>query len=213
MLVSMKKVAITGGLASGKSSVSHFFQELGACVISADQIVHQLLNNDKQIVQRVLEIFGPEVLVNDSPSSKNQKLDRSKIAEKAFQQPKLLQDLEKLLHPAVHEEIEKQFKKACLDKTFKLFIAEIPLLFEKGEDVFYDMTIAVMSSSEECAKRFALSSNSTQGEYERRMAHQFTNEEKAAKATYVLDNNGSLEQLRSHVQKLYEKIVNPNRES
>src|SRR6478672_5591088 len=95
-----KKIAVTGGLSSGKSTVCQFFREFGAYVTNADEIVHRLLTPEKSVGQQVINLFSEDILTNGQ-------IDRSKIAEKAFSNPKLLQALEDLVHPIVQHEIEK----------------------------------------------------------------------------------------------------------
>jgi dephospho-CoA kinase len=201
----LKKIAITGALACGKSSAGRFFSDLSAYVVSADAIVHDLLSNNCTIIDNVVSLFGAEIAA-PSVAGKLQ-LDRSKIAQRAFAEPRLLRKLEELLHPAVQQEIEKQYRHACQQQGFTLFVVEIPLLFEISAEEYYDVTIAVTSDPQQRIQRFMDRTGSNEQEYYRRMACQLPSEEKAARATYTLVNNGSLEQLRAAVQELYNKIT------
>src|SRR5262245_55950333 len=99
----LKKVAVTGGLSCGKSSVCRIFKELGAYVVSADDIVHQLLTPQTKPGQQVIELMGSDIVVD-------QHIDRSKIAKKVFGNLKLLKSLEQILHPAVRHEIDKKYQ-------------------------------------------------------------------------------------------------------
>lgn len=200
----LKKVAITGGLSCGKSSVCQIFKELSAYVVSADEIVHWLLQEDSDIGRQVIELFGPEIIADRSIAAF---LDRSIIAKKAFQQPKQLQALEKLLHPAVNAEIEKQYHHACSLPTVKLFVAEIPLLFETHAEHYFDATIAVVADTKLCLERFTQATGYNESEYHRRMSRQLSSEDKAAKATYVLYNEGSLLQLRLQAEELFKSLT------
>ena len=119
-MLTLKKVAITGGLSCGKSSVCRLFKELGAHVVSADEIVHQLLSSTKRLGQQVIELLGDDIVVDG-------KIDRNIIAKKVFEDKILLHSLEKLIHPVVLNEIEKQYQQISNQGTFPLFIAEIPL--------------------------------------------------------------------------------------
>lgn len=202
----LKKVAITGGLACGKSSVCQIFKELSAYVVSADEIVHRLLQEDPDIARQVIELFGPEVIAGRSDNDATL-LDRSIIAKKAFQQPKQLQALEKLLHPAVNAEIEKQYQNACSQSTVKLFVAEIPLLFETHGERFFDATIAVVADPKLCLERFTQRTGYNESEYHRRMNRQLSSEDKAAKATHILYNEGSLMQLRLQAEELFKSLT------
>ncbi|MBA3603727.1 MAG: dephospho-CoA kinase [Parachlamydiaceae bacterium] len=198
----MRKIAVTGTLSSGKSTVCQLFKELGAYVVSADEIVHQLLVSGTKIGQQVIDIFGDEILTNGQ-------IDRSKIAKKAFRDPVLLQALEKLIHPQVRNQIEREYQ-CCTIATYPLFVAEIPLLFETNWDVDYPVTIAVIAKPELCKQRHEKNKNiSNESDYQQRSKRQLGADEKACKATYVIYNNGSLEMLRANVANIFE-LLTPN---
>lgn len=201
MLV-LKKVAVTGGLACGKSTVCRIFKNLGAHVVSADEVVHLLLSPETNLGKKVIELIGSDILIDH-------KIDRSKIAKKVFNQPKLLKELEGLLHPLVQEEIEKQYQQALSKHTATLFVAEIPLLFEVGTEHFFDFTIAVLADPEVCLQRFKTSTGNDDAEYRRRSEKQLSPEEKVRKADYVIYNNGSLELLQNAVNQLYDQLCVP----
>lgn len=199
-MLNLRKVAVTGGLSSGKSSVCRFFKELGAYVMSADEIVHQLLSPDTNLGQKVIHLIGSDILINHQ-------IDRTKIAEKVFNQPELLKSLEELLHPAVREQIEKKYEEIRRDQSAPLFVAEIPLLFETGSVYSFDSVIAVVSDEKECKNRFQRSTGKNGQEFEKRAARQLSMEQKAQKADIVIHNNGSLEELKSIVKKIYTKLI------
>ncbi len=103
-MLKLRKVAITGGLSCGKSSVCRILKEFGAYVVSADKIVHQLLSSDTNLGQKIVDLLGTSVLVN-------QKLDRSRIARIVFHDLELLKALEALVHPAVYRELNRDYQK------------------------------------------------------------------------------------------------------
>lgn len=201
-MLALRKVAVTGGLSCGKSTVCHFFSELGSKVVYADEIVHQLLKPETLLGQKVIELLGPNILTKGQ-------IDRSKIASKVFANPKQLHSLEKLLHPIVYEEIEKEYNSAVQDKDITLFIAEIPLLFESGGNKFFDTIITITAPLEQCWERFLNSTGYEREEFDRRMANQMDPLEKAKRANYIIRNNGSLDQLKQEVNKLYETLNTP----
>lgn len=205
----LKKIAVTGGLASGKSIVCRFFNELGAYVVSADEIVHQLLSSPTALTQEVVDLFGPEIIVNGQ-------IKRSQVAKIAFQQPTLLKSLEDLLHPAVRDEIDKHYLRAASTCAYPLFVAEIPLLFETGADQLYDDTVAVIADEELCMQRYEEATGCDANEYHRRMARQLSQAAKASKAGNVIVNNGSLAELKAAAEDLYKKLstkdLNPPRQ-
>lgn len=200
-MLKLKKIAITGGVASGKTSVCRFFEELGAYVASADAIVHELLTPDTDLGQQLIRQLGPEIVENGQ-------ISRKVVAEKAFKDPKTLKKLEELLHPAVLKKIEKFYLSACKAGTYSSFVVEIPLLFEIGADKFYDVVIAVLSDEAKARKRFE-QAGFQKTEYDLRMSRQLKPEQKATKAHYTILNNGSLADLRNEVVQLNRNIHNP----
>ena len=197
-MLKLKKIAITGGVASGKTTVCQFFKELGAYVVHADAIVHELLNPDTDLGQQVIRQFGTEIIENGQ-------ISRRIIAEKVFKDPKQLQKLEELLHPAVLQKIEERYTAACDKGYYSSFVVEIPLLFEIGADKFYDMVVAVMTDEAKAKKRFE-QAGFQKTEYDLRMSRQLKPEQKAAKSHYTIHNNGSLEDLQREVIKLNQMI-------
>lgn len=195
-MLKLKKLAITGGLSSGKTTVCRFFKELGAFVVNADEIVHNLLVPGSIVGQQVIQLFGSNIVENNS-------LNRKKIAEQAFLDIKLLKALEALIHPVVFAEIEKKYQQAKQASKYPLFVAEIPLLYELFKQDDFDIVITVTSDLSICRQRFIKQTHQTIKEFEQRMAQQVSPKQKAKKSDYVIKNNGSLADLRDQVTKLY----------
>ncbi len=196
-MLKLKKIAITGGVASGKTTVCQFFQELGAFVVNADNIVHELLTPDTDLGQQIIRQFGPEII-------KNGQISRRILAEKAFKDQKQLKKLEELIHPAVLKKIERLYAAACQGK-YTSFVVEIPLLFEIGAAKDYDVVVAVLAEEAQARKRFE-QAGFQYSEYDLRMNRQLKPEQKAAFAQYIIHNNGSLDELRQEVIKLNQNI-------
>lgn len=195
-MLKLKKVAVTGGLSCGKSSVCQLLKELGAYVISSDEVVHLLLSPETKVGQRVIELLGPDIVVKG-------RIDRSQIARKVFGNETLLRSLENLLHPAVTAEVEKQYALIEYSGRYPLFIVEVPLLFETDSNRFFDVNVAVVAEPEICLQRFILNKGYDKSEYEKRMARQLAIQEKAKLADYVIANNGNREELRENVKALF----------
>lgn len=197
-MLTLKKVAVTGGLASGKTSVCRILESCGAYVISADAIVHQLLSPHTKVGQQVVSLLGSTV-------SNEQGFDRKEIARLVFSDPEKLRALEKILHPTVFEEIEKQYYQVKDQTQYSLFVAEIPLLYEseKGR-AFFDVVIAVISDPELCCNRYG-----SRQDYGLRMNAQYSQEQKAALADFVVINNGKKEELKQNVINLFLKELHP----
>jgi dephospho-CoA kinase len=188
-----KKIAVTGGIASGKSTICHLFEELGAFVVSADKIVHQLLVPTTQLGKDVIALLGPDIVVDET-------LSRERIAQEVFRAPHLLRELEKRIHPEVQKVIEAQYKAASQTNT-SLFVAEVPLLYEARLEPFYDKVIVVTCDEKSCRKRFG-----DDEEYLRRSQRLMPIEEKIKKADLVIENNGTLENLRKTIQFTYNDL-------
>jgi len=189
-----RKIAVTGGIASGKSTVCHLFEELGAYVVSADEIVHQLLVPTTQLGKDAIALLGADIVVDKT-------LSRGRIAQKVFRFPHLLQRFEELIHPEVQRVIETKFRIAS-QTDIPLFFAEVPLLYEAGLEVFYDKVIVITCEEKECKKRFRYDEE----EYLRRSGRLMPIEMKILKADLVIDNNGCLEHLRQTIQITYNSL-------
>ncbi|MCH9614450.1 MAG: Dephospho-CoA kinase [Chlamydiia bacterium] len=181
----MKKVAITGGLASGKTEVGRLLKEQGAYLVNADAIVHRLLTENQDVIKSVIKIFGEGIIENGV-------INRKKVAKIAFANREKLLALESLLHPLVYQEIEDEAKKCESD----IFAAEIPLLFESKNRYNFDQTLVVHTKEELAIKRSKL----TQKEYQDRMARQLPIEDKVKRATFVIENNEDLNALEKNVK-------------
>lgn len=192
--IKLKKIAVTGGIASGKSTVCHLFEKLGALVVSADAIVHQLLVPTTQLGKEVIAILGDDIVVNGT-------LSREKIAQKVFSSPHLLKELEKLIHPEVHRVIEAKYK-AASPTTHSLFIAEVPLLYEAHLEDFYDEVFVVVCDEKKCKER----SKYSEKEYLQRSQRLMPIQEKIKKCDRVIDNNGTLEELHLTIQHIFNDL-------
>lgn len=193
----MKKVAITGGLSSGKSTVCRFLKDLGAYVVSADEIAHRLLSFDPRVKEKVVNLLGTDVLTHDQ-------LNRQAIAKKVFSQPTQLESLENILHPLLFHEIESEYQAIKNAPNYNLFVAEIPLLYETKNEALFDAVVSVLAKEDLCQKRF---NNLREKEgFAARMLRQIPPEEKAKKADFVVLNNGHLEDLQEEVKKLAEQL-------
>lgn len=195
----MRKVAVTGGLSCGKSTVCQFLREFGAFVISADQIVHQLLSPATPLGKEVLQLLGQEIVIDGE-------ISREAIAKKVFSDPALLKALETLLHPAVQNEIERRYQEIKNDPSTPLFVVEIPLLFESALDWDFNTTLAVVSNESLCRKRF-VAQGGDKATYEGRASRQLSMKEKSDRADQTIENSGTLDELKQATHALYNELI------
>ena len=200
-MLKLKKVAVTGGISSGKSLVCQYLSEFGAYVVDADKIVHKLLNPETELGQQVIALLGERILRDNT-------IDRSRVAKLVFLNPRLLKSLENLLHPPVYEEIDRLYNTIASQKAPPpLFVAEVPLLFETGGDTHFDTTIAVVSVQEQCWERYRDATGNEREDFNRRAACQLPQHLKAEKADIVIHNEGSIELLKEQTKKIYQSLV------
>ncbi len=194
-MLKLRKVAVTGGLSCGKSTVCHFLKKFGAYVVNSDDIVHRLLTHETSLGQRVIQLIGNDIIINNQ-------INRSIIAQKVFNNPPLLRSLEQIMHPAVQKEIERYYEQANQQNNGKLFVAEVPLLYEAGMETFFDDVITVIADHEKSKQRFQKTKENGNEEYEKRSSQQMPTNEKAKRADYIITNNGSLQELEAETKKL-----------
>ena len=187
-------VAVTGCVASGKSTFVSMLGELGAETVSADEIVHNLLAEDQETIGRVVQRFGEDIL-------KERGIDRRMLGRKVFGQEEALQDLENILHPLVRRETDRRIEASGVD----LFVAEIPLLFEGGRSGAFDYTVAVVVP-EERQRAWAAGRGVDEATLRAIEGRQLPQEEKAQRADIVVQNDGGLDKLRDQAEELRKRI-------
>jgi dephospho-CoA kinase len=195
-MLNLKKVAVTGGLSCGKSSVCLILKKLGAYVVSADSIIQQLLYSDINLIQQMVNLLGSNIVVNGQ-------LDRSQVAHIIFQDSQKLQAVEALLHPEVEREIDREYQQQQCSSFSPLFVAEIPLLFESGWKKNYDYTIAVVTKYAQ--QRYEKKTNDYV-QFNKRMAKQFSLVDKLIFADYVLVNDQGLADLQKSTREIYFRL-------
>lgn len=192
-------IGLVGGIASGKSLVARRMEARGAHLIVADRIGHELLQSDPGVRAQVVGLFG------DSVVDIGGRLDRSKIAAQVFgEQPasrQRLQQLEAILHPAIRLEVERRLAAIRHQEKRAIVVLDAPLLLEAGWSEQCDEVVFV-DTPHERREFFALQRGWSAAEWEQREARQLPIAEKRRRATVVLDNSGSLEDLELRVDQL-----------
>jgi dephospho-CoA kinase len=192
------KVALTGGIGSGKSAAGDFFEDLGAVVVDADQLSRDVIERGTDGFDELVATFGDEILTNGI-------LDRSKLGQIVFADPKVRKTLEDIIHPRVAEAFEEIVEESPADAVI---IYQIPILVEtKGQDRF-DYIITVEATLENRTAR--LKNRGLKGyEIEARLKAQASDAERAAIADAVFNNDGDLDQLLRQVENIYEDVLLP----
>ena len=189
-------VGLTGGLGAGKSTALALLQGLGAEVISTDAIVHELYEGE-QLRDAVLERFGPAV----APGGV---VDRAALAQCAFASPEDRAWLERLIWPMVAARVAAWLQGVrARRQPARAAVVEVPLLFEAGQEAIYDATIAVLASEDLRRVRAADRGHKLVGE---RVARQLPQEDKARRATFVVRNDGSLNELERQLSDVLAKL-------
>lgn len=192
------RVGLTGGVASGKSSVSAILRELGAVVIDADQLAREVVEKGTAGLERVVQAFGPEVLTGDGD------LDRAKVGSIVFSDEDQRRVLESIVHPLVFERIVALEEAAS---EADLIVHDIPLLAESGRADTFDAVIVVDAPAEVQVERMVRDRGWTREEAEARIAAQASRGDRLAIATYVVDNTGTLDDLRQRVTEVVEELM------
>jgi len=194
----MLKVALTGGIGSGKSLVGEYLEELGAIVIDSDELARTAIERGSPGYEDVLAAFGDEILSEGE-------IDRKKLAARVFSDEPARKQLEAIIHPRVRETAEKLTRNLGADA---IVVNQIPLLFETDGAKRFDYVITV-----ECAEGIRVDRLKERGmkEYEisKRMQAQASDEQRASIAHFVLKNEGSVDELQRAVQDLWRNQLEP----
>ena len=199
-MTQMKRIALTGGMGTGKSHVRAVFAALGVPTIDADTLARDVVAHGTPGFDAVDAKFGRGILNADGD------LDRRALGALVFADSGKRHDLEVILHPAIKGAIDQWF--TTLDQSAQPFaIADIPLLYEVGLDKEYDAVIVTACTRENQMRRIMARDNLDAKDVQGRLEAQLPIEEKVARATYVVDTNGTLVQTNAQVHKLYRTLT------
>ena len=187
-------IVLTGSIATGKSTAAALLSSLGFHIIDADKVAHQVLNVQSSTIS---EMFGAELI-------KDGEVDRKALGSIVFTDSTKRKELEDLLHPLIYDEIERQ--SLALDKKKKLYLVDIPLFFE-GERYPIEKSIVVYATKEQQLQRLMARNGYAQEEAQSRIDTQMPVEEKRKKATYVIENSGTLTQLEAECARVAQEIL------
>jgi dephospho-CoA kinase len=196
-------IGLTGGIGSGKSTVAGFLAELGAKVIETDVIGHEVLEHDEQVKKEMAVVFGSGVL---TPAGK---IDRKKLAETVFRQPKALATLNKITHPRITAEVEKRLQE-YREKGTGVVVIEAPLLIEVGWDTKVD-SVWVTTAPQDVIVTRLINKGMTREEAKSRIGSQVTDDERLKHSGTTIDTNCSIDELRKRVEGAWRDSIQPRR--
>lgn len=191
---------LTGGIACGKSTVAQYFQDLGACIIDADRVGHELIEPDCPAYQEILEHFGIEIL--DSSG----RIDRKKFGRVVFGDPQELLALNAIVHPRIIGRTQELAAEQQRRDPHAIVIVDAALIFESGIGGNLRKVMVAWCRPEQQVERLMAKTGVSREEAERRINAQMPVEEKRRRADYLIDCSGSLEQSRSQVEAIYQEL-------
>jgi dephospho-CoA kinase len=191
----MRVLALTGGIGCGKSLAAQYFAELGALVIDADQLARAAIERGSAGFDEVVTLFGDSIL-------KDGNIDRRALGEIIFKDPKAKDAVEKIIHPFVRKEFEEAV--ASL-KGDQVLVYEIPLLYETNNQERFDLVITVESEMQNRIARLR-GRGMHISEIEGRIAAQATREQRIEIADFLIDNDGSEDELLRQVEKIWDSL-------
>ena len=192
-------VGLTGGIGSGKSVAGKYFNELGIDVIDADDISRSILDDNKKVRELFLNNFGDKFLNNN-------KIDRNLLRSEIFKNPDKKHILESIIHPIVREELSKFIEQS--KSIYKVIM--VPLIFETSSKDFYNKIIVVDCDQEHQINRASLRDNKSEKDIENIIKNQATRDQRLSIADEIIINNSTLDNLKTQVIKVHQKLLGIN---
>jgi dephospho-CoA kinase len=195
----VKLVGLTGGIASGKSTVAAILRRLGAAIINADELSRDVVRPEQDAWKEIIKTFGPDILQEDKT------LDRRKLRKIVFDNPEARKKLEAIIHPRVRALAERRITELAAAGS-PVIVYEVPLLFEAQIHLWLRPVILVACDIETQKKRLLERDHLTALEAQQHLDAQMSLEKKRKLADYVIENDGTREELEQQVRAVLQKI-------
>ena len=195
----MKVIGLTGGIGSGKSTVAQFLAELGAVILDTDRVGHEVLKPDTEAWREVVAAFGRQILTPGGD------VNRKKLGEVVFGNPESLVRLNQIVHPQIGKVVKAQLEE-YRRQGVRVVVLEIPLLVETGGTSLVDEVWVTIASESAVLRRLKERSELSRQQSLARIRSQISNEERVKHADVVIKNDGSLDELKAKVKKLWQRL-------
>ena len=196
----MLKVALTGGIGSGKSEVSSLFSKLGSFIFDADSIAKEILDKNKTAQKELILEFGSDII------SAKGIIDKKKLSRIAFQNEFNQLKLNTIIHPYVFKRIDLCFKNILEKGKHEIFIVDAALIYESGADTHMDYVIVVTSHLRVRTERVMKRGDLSRDEFLKRVELQWPEKDKIEMADFIIYNNESKDELQKEAKKVYNKL-------
>ena len=194
-------LGVTGNIAAGKSSVAGELERRGAVVVDADQLARDVVAPGSATLTAIVARFGRDILQPDG------RLDRGKLGELVFADPAAREQLNRIVHPAIAAHAAARLQELRSRNDIPLIVYEAPLLFEAGAEERVDKVLMVRIDPAEQLRRLSRRDGFSRTAAEQRMRAQMPQEEKIARADYVIDNSGSFEDTCKQIDALWPRLI------
>lgn len=196
----MPLIALTGGIASGKSTIARRMQEHGAIIVDADQIVRDVQAPGSPVLAEIAKAFGDEMIAADGA------LDRATLGARVFGDPAALAQLNSIVHPAVRHESKRRFEEALSADSETIVVYDVPLLVETRADDPWDLIVVADAPASVREDRMVRLRGMTPEEARKRIAAQVSDEQRRSIADIVIDTSGELEDTLRRTDEAWERI-------
>lgn len=197
----MLKVGLTGGIGSGKSTASRYFESLGAFVLDADEEAKELITSNETVQHELISEFGTDIIDGTG------RVDKNKLSRVAFQDEDHQQRLNSVVHPYIFNLIDKEFNRVFNNKKHGVFIVDAALIYETGFDAHLDYVIVVTAHLKNRMERALGRETLSREEILKRVGFQWPEEEKVNMADFVVHNDGTEVELQKNIESLIKKLT------